>query len=395
MDYQQLLDKYKSLTSGSPEDDSDDSVPVVAAQPDLKFASSIKAPTFQAPSTPVSPTALNPMSNELNEKNILNQIEANRVSSGQQLLDARKQLKDQQIYNSIIGGVNKIAGGYTSLNSNAPVKEDDSFLQELENNEKKNVENVQGDTKSKMTGLLSDYARLREMQKDRKDLSKEQFEEKYKMKDLDMKGETNRLIRLQRQDSIDYKHDQDALKRATLSPKETDEITSLQSALDEAKTIQGLKPKFNTGPASNTLNTVAEKVGLDDADKSAFRSRVELLSSKLAAAMNKGRMTKNALDFFRANKPSFAQDDSTFDKKLSDTIDIIQHEMSNRLTGLKHEGRDVSEYQQDNVQANKTPEAQKSLDATKNKVKVSNGKEILLIDPSDLKDAEADGYRSI
>lgn len=209
-----------------------------------------------------------------------------------------------------------------------------------------------------------------------------------KMYDIEQKKldrEAQRADRaLQREIALGQKNQarEDKLeKEAKLSDKQIEALSSYDKALNSISSIRGQKGQFDTGPLAGRMNSVAGVVGMDDAKKSAFRAEVQDQLAQYIKSISGGAVSDSERAALMQNLPNMNDNDETFNKKLD--------ALEKRLAG--HRQTDLDNYRKGGKNVKEFDTAPKAT----GKVRVSNGKETLEIDASDLADAEKDGYKRI
>lgn len=207
--------------------------------------------------------------------------------------------------------------------------------------------------------------------------------------DRDMKerefSERQKDRALQREIALGQKNQarQDKLEQqAKPSEKQVKEFTDFDNALDSIKSIRAQKTNQDTGPISNAQNKVAGWFGMDDAEKSAFKSQVNDQLAQYIKNISGAAVSDQERAFLMQNIPNISDNDETFNKKLDALEERLERNRQNAVTNATKMGKNVKEFE-------RAPNRQSS------KIRVSNGKETLEIDPSDEADALKDGYKRI
>ena len=173
-------------------------------------------------------------------------------------------------------------------------------------------------------------------------------------------------------------------KEAKPSEKQVKEFTEFDNALDSIKSIRAQKSSQDTGPLSALQSNVAQFVGMDDSEKSAFKSEVQDQLAQYIKSISGGAVSDQERASLMQNIPKMSDNDETFNKKLDALEARLERNRQNAVTNAQKMGKNVKEFER----APSQPKAS-------TKIRVSNGKETLEIDESDLSDAEADGYKRI
>lgn len=59
-----------------------------------------------------------------------------------------------------------------------------------------------------------------------------------------------------------------------LTPKQVEEVLKIDNTLDQIEAIEGIKPLFDTGPIASRLASFRQAAGVDDAQRTAFKTQV-------------------------------------------------------------------------------------------------------------------------
>jgi hypothetical protein len=187
-------------------------------------------------------------------------------------------------------------------------------------------------------------------------------------------------MQLQREQMRQDKKD----KMSQPSDKQISGLTDLDNALSALDSIESQKDKFDTGPVSNVQNKLAGMIGVDDSKKSAFKAQVGDQLAQYIKSISGAAVSDQERAFLLQNLPTMADNDATFKAKLHIVKSRLQTNKANFMKNLQAQGKSVSDFDNSNIQKNSS-----------SKIKVSNGSETFEIDPSDLSDAEKDGFKKI
>jgi hypothetical protein len=173
-------------------------------------------------------------------------------------------------------------------------------------------------------------------------------------------------------------------KEAKLSDKQMTEMQDFDDSLDSMKSIVSQLGSHSdwTGPMDGRMPDA-----LVGADQVAFRSELGRMVDKYRKLITGAGASNQELKKLESRLPSATDTYSNFVAKSKNFIDQVERAKGRYVKGLKGQGKNTAPFEG-------SPSAQTEKSAS-NKVVVSNGQETLSIDPSDLADAEKDGYRRL
>lgn len=141
---------------------------------------------------------------------------------------------------------------------------------------------------------------------------------------------------------------QDALnEKAKLSDKQTADITSFDKAIDALDNVLVQKKNFNTGKASFALNKVGSFVGMDDAQKSAFKSDVGEQLAAYIKSISGATVSPTERAALLENVPSVYDDDDTFEAKGKALRARLQRSRDLEVAGIKKQGKNTKNFESD------------------------------------------------
>lgn len=144
---------------------------------------------------------------------------------------------------------------------------------------------------------------------------------------------------LARQDKLD--------KEAKPSEKQVKEFTDFDNALDSVRSIRAGKTQQDTGPLSSMQSDIAQKLGIDNADKSAFKAQVGEQLASYIKSISGAAVSDQERAFLLKNIPSLSDNDDTFNKKL-DTLEArLEMNRNNHLKNTTKMGKNVKEFERE------------------------------------------------
>jgi hypothetical protein len=135
-----------------------------------------------------------------------------------------------------------------------------------------------------------------------------------------------------------------AAKPNTLSDKQVEGINTIDNALSEVDNIIKEKANVDTGPLAGRLNSVAQKVGIDDPSVSKFRARVgEQLAQYIRAISGAAVSAKERVEL-EANIPNMNDSDETFVAKLGTLQERLKTHRETALSNYGNQGKIVEPF---------------------------------------------------
>lgn len=232
---------------------------------------------------------------------------------------------------------------------------------------------VNPDTARKMTAELIE-SRLPHI--------KARMDREFREKQLQSQREDRALQREMMQNTKNQARQDKLEKEAKLSDKQLADLATHDSAIKALDDVIEQKKKWDTGKLSMGMNKVAGMVGLDDAEKSAFKSSVGEQLAQYIKSISGATVSPTERAALLENVPSVYDNDDTFEAKAQALKKRLGRNRQVELDTLEKGGKNTSAFKSE-----KQPMS--------SKIKVSNGKETFEIDESDLADAEKDGYHRI
>lgn len=313
----------------------------------------------------------------------LAQLKALRESNQNALNEGRENDNMVNLRNIISEGGSQMSqgianrGGYTDIKLN-PLKVDKNF-----------EKNAIADNESKLAGVNEAYKLMSDKEKARIDAEDKNEDRKYK----------NRLLELQKLKTKSEKTEADSAGQKKLDTefaKDYNEYTSKgrSNAVRNISKLESIRDQLlkegdgllsvGGGRSSMLPNALRSRTSLQwktDAQNSANTTLKELFGGQLSDAEREAA----AKEYYNDELPN-ATNAEILTRKIED------------LKAATADKDEKAKYFQSNKATLKgfTPSASKELSpSSTGKVKVSNGKETLEIDQSDLADAEADGYKRL
>jgi hypothetical protein len=134
-------------------------------------------------------------------------------------------------------------------------------------------------------------------------------------------------------------------KFQTPSDKQVTAITSLDDTLGAIESIKRQKGDYDTGPVSAFQSWSAQLVGMDDAEKSAFKAQVGDQLAQYMKDISGAAVSDKERARLSQNLPKMSDNDETFASKLQVVEDRLKMHRRNALINMKKQGKDITEYQ--------------------------------------------------
>jgi hypothetical protein len=144
-------------------------------------------------------------------------------------------------------------------------------------------------------------------------------------------------------------------KAKMLSDKQTAEITSIENAIAEAAQIAEIKGEIDTGPISNAQSWLAQKAGIDDPQKSAFKARVGEQLAQYIRGISGAAVSIAEREALLQNIPKLSDNDATFSAKLDTLRQRLDRVRGKVVENITKQGKDTSEFQQGSSAQTSTP----------------------------------------
>lgn len=133
-----------------------------------------------------------------------------------------------------------------------------------------------------------------------------------------------------------------------LDKSQLEDITNFDNSIDTLNRIAAEKPGQDTGPISNIQNFLAQKAGIDDPQKSAFKAMVNDQVAQYIKSISGAAASDKERAFLMQNLPKVDDNDETFNAKL-EAVKTKMNEMRQRyLENLSKAGKDITPYSKSN-----------------------------------------------
>lgn len=147
-------------------------------------------------------------------------------------------------------------------------------------------------------------------------------------------------------------------KLNTLSDKQVEGINTIDNALTEVDNIMEQKKNVNTGPFAGRLNSVAQKIGLDDPSISKFRAQVGEQLAQYIRAISGAAVSMKERAALESNIPNMNDSDETFMAKLATLKERLASHRETALKNYGNQGKVVEPFQKPADGKQSTPEPQ-------------------------------------
>lgn len=126
--------------------------------------------------------------------------------------------------------------------------------------------------------------------------------------------------------------------------KEATDVTELSVALDEAERLASTAGTIDTGPIANLRNFLAQKVGVDDPEVTAYKASIGEQLAQYIKSISGATVAANERAALLQNVPTFADDDTAFMAKLQRVIMMLEAKKAAMIKAQSIAGKDVSGY---------------------------------------------------
>jgi hypothetical protein len=135
-------------------------------------------------------------------------------------------------------------------------------------------------------------------------------------------------------------------KAKMLSDKQVQSITDFDNAIEAARIIAQEKGDIDTGPISSAQNWLAQKIGIDDPEKTTFRARVGDQLAAYIKSISGATVSAAERSALLQNIPKMDDSDATFNSKLDKLRFDLERIREKTIQNIDRQGKNVSEFQQ-------------------------------------------------
>lgn len=138
-------------------------------------------------------------------------------------------------------------------------------------------------------------------------------------------------------------------KEAKLSDKQTTELEGISNVLRSLDEVETAKTGVNTGRYASTYQSGKEALPFSEADQDFVKLR-QLSGTQLfdyVKAQSGVSYSVKELEQLKNNMPTVEDDDNTFVTKLNTVRDIVQRKQKEKLSAFEKQGKNVSEFKQE------------------------------------------------
>lgn len=154
----------------------------------------------------------------------------------------------------------------------------------------------------------------------------------------------NKFRSQERAEDREAKLEEKRAEKAKLSDKQISDLTNIDNTLDAISNIESIKPSMDTGIVSNLQNTAAQKLGVDDPKKSAFKALVQDQLAQYIKNISGAAVSDEERAFLLQNLPNTSDNDATFNAKLDAVKTRIAKNRERMLGNLKIQGKKTEEF---------------------------------------------------
>jgi hypothetical protein len=165
-----------------------------------------------------------------------------------------------------------------------------------------------------------------------------------------------------RQEELNFLRDRDRNDKLQKEQRLTDSQVKIIAGYDNPiKMIDDIlaeKPKFDTGPLAGRWNKISNWVGLDDAEKSGFRSNVGDYLAQYIKGISGAAVSDKERKALLENLPSMNDNDKSFIVKARKIKRRLEQLREVELSLMEKQGKNVSNFKSENLTQSKDPKAE-------------------------------------
>lgn len=173
---------------------------------------------------------------------------------------------------------------------------------------------------------------------------KQKLDREMREREFSERQKDRNLQREMMQEQKDITRQDKMEKEAKPSEKQVKEFTDFDNALDSIKSIRAQKGQQDTGPMSAVQSNVAQFFGMDDSEKSAFKSEVQDQLAQYIKSISGGAVSDQERVSLMQNIPKMSDNDETFNKKLDALEARLERNRQNSVTNASKMGKNVKEF---------------------------------------------------
>lgn len=182
-----------------------------------------------------------------------------------------------------------------------------------------------------------------------------------------LNAESRKDMREDNQSRKDLAREDKLTQQAKLSEKQVTDLTKLDQTIDLLDNIAASKPNNDTGPVSSRQNALAQMVGMDDSQKSAFKADVQSNVAEYIKGISGAAVSDTERAYLLQNMPNMTDNDATFMTKLNKVRDRMKRNRDTFLGNVKTSGKNTTEFERKGQE--KSEKVDKSENMSKNKPK--------------------------
>src|SRR3990172_4818136 len=133
-------------------------------------------------------------------------------------------------------------------------------------------------------------------------------------------------------------------KKATMTEQQTSTITAFDKVINMGEEIKARKPEFDTGKISSAQNWLAQTVGMDDSQKTAFKSDIESQLADYVRSISGTAAAEKERIALMQILPKFSDNDETFSAKLDSFIKRAKQGRAIELENYRRLGKNISKF---------------------------------------------------
>lgn len=353
--------------------------------PPLRYPDEIE-PLPPAPTPPIAPAApsseIPPMPAATPGPNMMQQLSQQRTAAADELKAAQEQRAKNLAALQIMRGSQRVAGGLAKGYGGQTAPIDTTLGEKLAGQEVKDIEERRAAAQKQRKSLLEEmYAqeaiaerdpnspeseKIRQMvskafPEDRAQFSgasgkqlRDYIEIQSKLKKSEM--DPYKIVRAQylrdrleetkkRRELSEEIQEWKVKEKDELSDKQTEALTSLQETMDALDNLAVEKASIDTGPLSAAQSWTAQKFGIDDPNKSAFKASILDNISKRVKALSGTAASDKERAWIAETLPAMTDNDASFTAKLNEARKRLNMVYERKVKGFTGQGKQPGKLQ--------------------------------------------------
>ena len=150
-----------------------------------------------------------------------------------------------------------------------------------------------------------------------------------------------------------------------LDNKQVDSIFGIDDTVGKLDELQELKPAFDTGPIAGRVAAFRQAVGMDEADRTAFKNKTQRLLATYIKNISGTAASDKEREFLQNILPNANMSDEAFLKAVQDFKKELQNSKNRLINIYEKQGKVVEQYKSQPETKQLSPKDQQALDWAK------------------------------